>query len=116
MVRVVDSPPLSDDARAAMRAARQAAADAGWERADGLQVLGATLDYREVTDLLALFSVDPGKLREGATFFATHGGTAIEPDSESRIVDLAREEAGTLGHQETGPAHLVLGIARQPSS
>jgi ATP-dependent Clp protease ATP-binding subunit ClpA len=94
-----------------LKAARQLAVDAGASRASGLQILVATLDRPQATELLALFAMEPGQLRAGAEFLGSHG--ADDRDAEEQVVDLARTEAGRLGHADAGPEHLLLAIARR---
>jgi ATP-dependent Clp protease ATP-binding subunit ClpA len=113
----MDNPPLDREARAAMQAARQAAVDAGAVRANGPQILIATLGYPRAGALLELFAVDPATVRSGAQFIgAALGAGAIEDDSEERTIELAMAEARALAHAETGIEHVLLGIAAQVDS
>jgi hypothetical protein len=113
---MTEIPPLNDAARDAMRAARESAIDSGVDRAGGIQILVAAFEQPPAAALLGLFGVEPDELRTAAGFLGQAGALEADGDAEERTVDLARAEAARLGHETTGPEHLVLGIARQRGS
>lgn len=112
----MDRPPLSDEAMDVLRRARAAAAGQGHERAGLDSILIAVADAPTGRRLLELFDADPERTKAGITFIAGHGGSPQDRDAEERTVDLARDEAASLGHRETGAEHLLLGLARQHGS
>ena len=112
----MEFPPLSQGARDVLDRAREAARGRGVEDPEGPDVLVALLDSEEATRMLELFDDQPAKLGAALQFMTRGALMQADGDAEQRIVDLARAEAGRLGHQETGADHLLLALVRESGS
>lgn len=112
----MDFPPLSRGATDVLDRARDDARRRGIEHLEGPDVLVALLDNDEAIATLELFNDEPAVLGAALELMMRAAVPQIDGDAEQRIVDLARAEAGRLGHDGTGADHLLLALVREPGS
>ncbi len=109
--------PLTDEAREAMRRARDLARAADGQRADPQHILLAVLEAPGAQRLLGAFGIEPQQLA-GAVEFLDVGTppSSLDAGAEEATVSRAMAEARRLGQDAVGSEHLVVALVGRRDS
>jgi ClpA/ClpB-like protein len=112
----MEFPPLAQEAKETLARAAEMARTRGQEQLEGPDILYVLVDAPEAVRVLELFDHQPEAIRSGIDFMMPALGFQTDADAAQRTIDLARAEAGRLGHDATGADHLLLSLVREQGS